>query len=101
MNLGKTLFALRAMSFAQLTYRGDLHDIETCLLTNQTKLYGMGFRSPVKTLDAGRCQRRARLAHLGRFGDYAYPGVRASCIAKTVWVSVSPRTRMKSGSVRV
>jgi len=38
----------RAMAFAQLTYRESLRDIETCLLANQTKLYGMGFRSPVK-----------------------------------------------------
>lgn len=38
----------RAMAFAQLTYRESLRDIETCLLANQTKLYGMGFRSLVK-----------------------------------------------------
>ena len=38
----------RAMAFAQLTYRESLRDIEACLLANQTKLYGMGFRSPVK-----------------------------------------------------
>ena len=38
----------RAMAFAQLTCRESLRDIETCLLANQTKLYGMGFRSPVK-----------------------------------------------------
>jgi hypothetical protein len=38
----------RAMAFAQLTYRESLRDIETCLLANQTKLYGMGFRSPVR-----------------------------------------------------
>jgi Domain of unknown function (DUF4372)/Transposase DDE domain len=38
----------RAMAFAQLTYRESLRDIETCLLANQTKLYGMGFRTPVK-----------------------------------------------------
>jgi len=38
----------RAMAFAQLTYRESLRDIETCLQANQTKLYGMGFRSPVK-----------------------------------------------------
>jgi hypothetical protein len=38
----------RAMAFAQLTYRESLRDIETCLLANQKKLYGMGFRSPVK-----------------------------------------------------
>ena len=38
----------RAMSFAQMTYRESLRDIEICLLANQNKLYGMGFRSPVK-----------------------------------------------------
>jgi hypothetical protein len=38
----------RAMSFAQLTYRESLRDIEICLLANQKKLYGMGFRTPVK-----------------------------------------------------
>lgn len=38
----------RAMAFAQLTYRESLRDIEACLLANQTKLYGMGFRSSVK-----------------------------------------------------
>lgn len=37
----------RAMAFAQLTYRESLRDIETCLLANQTKLYGMGFRAPI------------------------------------------------------
>ena len=38
----------RAMAFAQLTYRESLRDIETCLLANQGKLYGMGFRAPVR-----------------------------------------------------
>ena len=38
----------RAMAFAQLTYRESLRDIEACLLANHTKLYGMGFRSPVR-----------------------------------------------------
>jgi hypothetical protein len=38
----------RAMSFAQLTYRESLRDIEICLLANQKKLYGMGFCTPVK-----------------------------------------------------
>jgi len=38
----------RAMAFAQLTYRESLRDIETCLLANQTKLYSMGFRAPVR-----------------------------------------------------
>ena len=36
------------MAFAQLTFRESLRDIETCLLANQTKLYSMGFRAPVK-----------------------------------------------------
>jgi Domain of unknown function (DUF4372)/Transposase DDE domain len=38
----------RGMAFAQLTYRESLRDIETCLLANQAKLYGMGFRAPVR-----------------------------------------------------
>jgi hypothetical protein len=38
----------RAMAFAQLTWRESLRDIETCLMANQGKLYGMGFRSPVR-----------------------------------------------------
>jgi hypothetical protein len=38
----------RTMAFAQLTYRESLRDIETCLLANQMKLYGMGFRTPVR-----------------------------------------------------
>ena len=38
----------RAMAFAQLTYRESLRDIETCLASNQAKLYGMGFRSPIR-----------------------------------------------------
>jgi len=38
----------RAMAFAQLTSRESLRDIEICLQANQKKLYGMGFRSPVR-----------------------------------------------------
>ena len=38
----------RAMAFAQLTYRESLRDIEACLASNQAKLYGMGFRSPIR-----------------------------------------------------
>ncbi|MBX2972428.1 MAG: IS4 family transposase [Flavobacteriales bacterium] len=38
----------RAMAFAQLTYREGLRDIEVCLTAQASKLYHMGFRSPVK-----------------------------------------------------
>jgi len=38
----------RAMSFAQLTWRESLRDIETSLSANAGKLYAMGFRSAVK-----------------------------------------------------
>ncbi len=38
----------RVMAFAQLTSRESLRDIEICLQANQKKLYGMGFRSPVR-----------------------------------------------------
>ena len=36
-----------AMSFAQMTYRDSLADIEVCLRSRQDKLYQMGFRSSV------------------------------------------------------
>jgi len=36
-----------AMSFAQLTYRESLADIEICLRSHHDQLYHMGFRSPV------------------------------------------------------
>ena len=35
------------MSFAQLTYRESLRDIEACLRSMQSKLYSMGFRSQI------------------------------------------------------
>jgi hypothetical protein len=38
----------RAMAFAQLTWRDSLRDVETCLAANPSKLYGMGFRQPVR-----------------------------------------------------
>jgi Domain of unknown function (DUF4372)/Transposase DDE domain len=38
----------RAMAFAQLTWRESLRDIETCLSVRPSKLYGMGFREPVR-----------------------------------------------------
>lgn len=38
----------RAMAFAQLTYRESLRDIEACLNAQPSKLYAMGFRSPVR-----------------------------------------------------
>jgi Domain of unknown function (DUF4372)/Transposase DDE domain len=38
----------RAMAFAQLTYRESLHDIETCLSVQASKLYHMGLREPVR-----------------------------------------------------
>jgi hypothetical protein len=38
----------RAMAFAQLTWRESLRDIEISLSANASKLYAMGFRSPVK-----------------------------------------------------
>ena len=38
----------RAMAFAQLTWRESLRDIEVSLSANATKLYAMGFSSPLK-----------------------------------------------------
>ena len=65
----------RSMAFAQLTYRESLRDIETCLSVHASKLYHMGFRQPVRPLDAGRCQRKARLAYPCGVGPAAHhPG---------------------------
>ena len=36
-----------AMTFAQLTYRESLADIEVCLRARSDQLYRMGFRAPV------------------------------------------------------
>jgi hypothetical protein len=36
------------MAFAQLTYRESLRDIEVCLDAQPSKLYAMGFRSPIR-----------------------------------------------------
>ena len=38
----------RAMAFAQLTWRESLRDIEASLSANASKLYAMGFRSPIR-----------------------------------------------------
>ena len=65
----------RSMAFAQLTYRESLRDIETCLSVHASKLYHMGFRQPVRRSDAGRCQRKARLAYPCGVGPAAHhPG---------------------------
>ena len=37
----------RVMAFAQITYRESLRDIEACLGSQPSKLYGMGLRGPV------------------------------------------------------
>src|ERR1700756_1520077 len=37
----------RIMAFAQMTYRGELRDIEACLGAQRSKLYGMGLREAV------------------------------------------------------
>ena len=65
----------RSMAFAQLTYRESLRDIETCLSVHASKLYHMGFRQPVRRSNAGRCQRKARLAYPCGVGPAAHhPG---------------------------
>jgi len=49
------------MSFAQLTYRESLRDIQACLRGNQQKLYHMGFRGNVS---------RNTLAHANQVRDW-------------------------------
>jgi Transposase DDE domain/Domain of unknown function (DUF4372) len=54
-----------AMTFAQLTYRDSLADIEVCLRSRQDQLYRLGFRSTVahSTLAAANRQRDWRIYH--------------------------------------
>jgi len=49
------------LAFAQLTYRRSLRDIETCLRSQQAKLYHMGFRGQVS---------RNTLAHANEVRDW-------------------------------
>jgi len=58
-----------AMSFAQLTYRESLRDIETCLRAMQNKLYHIGIRSKISrsTLAAANQNRDWRI-----YADFAY-----------------------------
>lgn len=57
-----------AMTFAQLTYRESLRDIQTCLRSVQSKLYHMGFRGTVSRSTLGDANRR-RDWHI--FADFA------------------------------
>jgi hypothetical protein len=54
-----------AMSFAQLTYRDSLADIEVCLRSRQDQLYRLGFRSTVahSTLAHANSSRDWRIDH--------------------------------------
>lgn len=58
-----------AMTFAQLTYRESLRDIETCLRAMQNKLYHIGIRSKISrsTLAAANQNRDWRI-----YADFAY-----------------------------
>jgi hypothetical protein len=47
-----------AMTFAQLTYRESLRDIETCLNAVQSKLYHAGFRGRVAKSTLSDANRR-------------------------------------------
>ena len=65
----------RSMAFAQLTYRESLRDIETCLSVHASKTLSHGLPPAGPALDAGRCQRKARLAYPCGVGPAAHhPG---------------------------
>jgi hypothetical protein len=54
-----------AMSFAQLTYRDSLADIEVCLRSQANQLYRLGFRSTIahSTLAEANASRDWRIYH--------------------------------------
>ena len=65
----------RSMAFAQLTYRESLRDIETCLSVPRIETLSHGLPPAGPALDAGRCQRKARLAYPCGVGPAAHhPG---------------------------
>ena len=55
-----------AMSFAQLTHRESLRDIEACLQAQSSKLYHIGFRSSISRSTLADANEPARLANLCR-----------------------------------
>ena len=63
----------RAMTFAQLTLRDSLRDIEGCLGAKYIQALRDGFSLAGQALPVGRRQRIARLAHLARSGHLADP----------------------------
>ena len=65
----------RSMAFAQLTYRESLRDIETLPLGPRIETLSHGLPPAGPALDAGRCQRKARLAYPCGVGPAAHhPG---------------------------
>src|SRR5215469_10687907 len=65
----------RVMTFAQLTYRESLRDIEVCLSAQTAKLYHAGFREPV---------RRATLADANEARDWM-PALTICALYKSGW----------------
>ena len=53
-----------AMSFAQLTHRESLRDIEACLQAQSSKLYSYGSSIFYFQKYTGRCKRATKLANL-------------------------------------
>ncbi len=82
-----------SMSFAQLTYRESLADIEICLRSHQAQLYRMGFRSPVvhSTLaDANRARDWRIYADLAQ----QLIGLPASSTLRNRWKWICPPRSM-------
>src|SRR5450631_1525801 len=78
----------RVMAFAQMTYRESLRDIEACLGAQPSKLRHGAARSG-GTFDNGRCQRVARLAHMGR-SPRCWFAARANYTSGMISGSISP-----------
>ena len=75
----------RSMAFAQLTYRESLRDIETCLSVHASETLSHGLPPAGPALDAGRCQRKARLAYpCGRWPSGSSPR-RGRCTSTKNW----------------
>ena len=75
------------MAFAQLTYRESLRDIEACLRVQSSKLYHLGFRSPVA---------RNTLANANATRDW-----RIYCDLAQSLIGTSPRLRQCSAVLKL
>jgi hypothetical protein len=85
-----------AMSFAQITYRDSLADMEVCLRWRQDQLYRLGFHATIARSTLADANASRDLAHLSRFGAVVdRPGPPSLC-QRIVWRGIGAN-RLRAG----